>query len=233
MARRRRARSDDGQLPPVDAVGRQRAGVGEEQDRAAGLDRGEGRLAAARCAEHGSVDRAVGRDAGPVRMPVDREHRVAAVLEHGPEEATDEAVADDEHPAPGYPLGATEDARERLDVRPAGVVDGVRQLDPAVGADPLGEAAGNDRRLRELLARRLVAGEAAAARAAAGVVDQGDAAAVRLSRRRPRARAPCRRRRRPIFSTSDPQSPQASTVDELARRRRIGDLGEAGLSVRP
>ena len=113
-----------------------------------------------------------------MRVTVDREHGVAAVLQHRPEEPSDEAVADDERPPAGNSLRAPENACERLDVRSPGVVDRARQFDPARGADTLGEAARDDRRLREPFTRRLVPGDAAAAAAAPGVVDQCDATAV-------------------------------------------------------
>ena len=118
-------------------------------------------------------------------------------------------MPDDEHPTARQPLGAAQYAGERLEVRRARVVDLVRELDPRVCAGALGEAARPDRARAELLAGGLVPGAAALAFAAGQVVDEPDAPPVEprddlVSEHRPR-RSPG------IFSTSDPQSPQAST----------------------
>ena len=160
---RRRPRADDRQLAPVNAGGGYRPRVREQQHRPAWLDRVERDLDSSRRAHDGSVDGPVRWHPGPQRVAVDREHRVPAPLQHGAEEPPDESVADHEHPPSWHALHATQHAGERLHVRPVGIVDRVRKLHPPGGAHPLGEAAGNDRRLGEPLTGRLVPREAAVA----------------------------------------------------------------------
>ena len=81
-------------------------------------------------AKHGRVHRPVRRHARALRQAVDREHGVAAPLQHGAEEAADEAVADHEHASARHPLGAAQHARERLDVGAVRVVDSGRGARP-------------------------------------------------------------------------------------------------------
>ena len=111
---------------------------------------------------------------------------------------------------------------------PACVVDRIRQLHPARRPHALGEPTRHDRRLGKPLARRGVPAQAARARAATRVVDQRDAASLRRSARRPRARAPSRGAESPIFSTSDPHSPQASTVTSSPGGAGSGMSASAG-----
>ncbi len=98
--------------------------------------------------------------------------------EHGAEQPAHEPVPDHERASARQTLGSPQHARERLDVGADGVVEAVGQLDPVVSPDALGEAAGDDRRPGEALARRLVPSEAACALAAAHVVDERHAHAV-------------------------------------------------------
>ena len=123
-----------------------------------------------------------------------------------------------------------QDAGERLDVRSPGVVDRARKLDPAGGTCPLGEAAGDDRRLGEPLAGRLVAGETAAAGAAAGVVDERHATAVGG---RGDDLVPEHRARGGDADLLDVRAaqPAGEHGHEVAGRRRVRDVGKAGLPV--
>ena len=66
-------------------------------------------------------------------------------------------------------------AGQGLRERARRIVDGFRERKRGSGAGPLGEAAGDDRWLREALAGRLVPGAAAVAFAAWQVVDEGHA----------------------------------------------------------
>src|SRR5207247_4933502 len=68
--------------------------------------------------------------------------------------------------------------REWLGIRAERVVDAIRKVDPAAAADTLGEAAGEDRRRGEGLARRLVPRAAAFALAAGKMVHERHAPAV-------------------------------------------------------
>ena len=81
--RRGRARADDSELAAVDGVGRQRAGVGEHDERAAGLDRLERsrRRRRRRRRRRPPPARPAARPA-PARVGVDREDVVSAALEH-------------------------------------------------------------------------------------------------------------------------------------------------------
>ena len=175
-----------------------------------------------RRAEHGCVDGAVGRLPAALRIRVDREDLVAAAAQDLREQPADEAVPDDEHAPARHALGPAEHARERLDVGAGRVVDLVRQLDALGRGHLLGEAAGDDRRLGERLAGRLVPGATALALAAGQVVQQRHASAAGAARDDLVAEHRARRRARPSFSTSEPQSPTAST--------RIGSEG-AGTSA--
>ena len=153
-----------------------------------------------------------GASAGPRRIAVDREDRVAAPLEHRAEEAPDEAVADDEH-APARDRSAprrTQASGSTYVPRASSTASG--SSTQPVRPHPLGEPAGHDRRLRERARRSTRARDGSG-----GTSPQlrwwieSDAPAVRRCGRRPRARARCPARASPIFSTSEPQSPQAST----------------------
>ena len=174
--RRRRARADDGQLAPVDR--RPRAARPRRRRRAPcrrAATASSAVVAAAARADDGRVDRPVRRAARAPRVGVDREHVVAAPLEHRPEEPADEAVADDEHAPARHALRAAQHARERLDHRRrARRRRESGSSTPSVARTRSAKPAGHDRRLGELLARRLVPGAAARARAARPVVDERD-----------------------------------------------------------
>ncbi len=175
---RRRPRTGDGQLPPVDGRRRDLAGIREDEHGAAGRDRLERGRHAAVPREDDRIDRPVRRPSGAPGIRIDREHVVAAALEDEPEEPADEPVADDEHASARNPRHSPEDAGERLDHRPAPVGPVVGELDPSVRTDALGEAARPDRRRRKPLAGRLVPGEATLALPARHVVDERDTTAV-------------------------------------------------------
>ncbi len=127
-------------------------------------------------------------------------------------------------------LGTAQDAGERLDVGGAGVVERVGQLEPARCADALGEASRHDRRLRKLLARRLVPAQTAGAGAAAGVVDQRHPSAVS------RDRDHLVPEHRPGHGDADlldvrTAQPAGENGDEVAGRRRLDDVCESWLSI--
>jgi hypothetical protein len=126
------------------------------------------------------MDRSVRLAAGPARIPVDGEDVVAPARDHRGEELPDEPVADHEHASMRHPFGAAQDARERLDHRPADVVHVRGEVDPPVCAYQLGEAARPDGARTEGLAGRLVSGVAALAFAAGQVVHERDAPAADL-----------------------------------------------------
>ena len=187
MAWRRGARAGQGQLAPVDVVEVDRRGRGEDEHAPARrnrLERGGG------TAEDDGVDRAVRRAAGAVRPGVDREDLVAAPLEHGREEPSDEAVPDDEDSAL-----ATRSAPRSTQASGSTYVPSASSIPSGSGRrsppPPAPRSRRNDRRRREALARRLVAGAAALALAARHVVDQRDARAVRALRDDLDARARC------------------------------------------
>ena len=224
VRRRRRARPDHRQLAPVHPGGGQRAGVGEEQHRAAGLDGVERRLAAARRAEHGRVDRPVRRDARPLRdagRPRTRCRRAAP------------STAPKSRPMKPLPTTST---------RPRGTRSAPRRTQasgstyvPRASSTAAGSSTQPVARTRSANPPGTIVGsgncsqvdscprEAARARAAARVVDQRDAAPVGGQRDdlvpEHRARAPAT----PIFSTSEPQSPQASTSTSSPGGRRLRD----------
>ena len=171
-----------------------------------------------RSAEDGGVD-------GPVRRPparagrVDREDLVAAPLEHGPEQPPDEAVAD--RRARARAAAARRPRRTQASgstYRPARSRPVVGQLDPAVGAHALGEAARHDRRLGKLLAGRLVPG-----RQRAHSPQRGGGRARRGGRprsaRRPRGRARSRGAGADLLDVRAAE-PAGEDAHELARRRR-------------
>ncbi len=171
---RRRARADDGQLPPVDRLRGQRPRVGEERApcRPARRPRAPSRR---RLPRRGRPRRPARRARGPrgAGSASTANTVVAAPLEHRAEEPADEAVADDEHASARHPLDAAQHAGERLDHRRLRVVDAVRNRRrprsraPAPRSPP-GTIVGS----AKLLARRLVPGAAARARAARPVMDQ-------------------------------------------------------------
>ena len=80
------------------------------------------------------------------------------------------------------PLGAAQDAGERLDECAGRVVDPIRERDAVGGRDFVREAAGDDRRRGKPLARRLVPRPAAVALAAGQMVDERDARPVGAQR---------------------------------------------------
>ena len=125
---------------------------------------------------------------------------------------------------------AAQDTGERLDVRPAGVVDRVRKLDPPGGPNPLGETAGHDRRLGEPLAGRLVPRQAAATGAAPGVMDEGYATPVAGPGHDLVPEHGALGPHADLLHVR-PAEPAREHGHELAGRRRFGDLGEAGLPV--
>src|SRR4029079_26857 len=112
------------------------------------------------------------------RVDVDGEHLLTSALEHASEQPPDEAVPHDQNTPRRDPLGPSQDASERLDHRPAPAGPVLGELDPALCARALREAARTDRRLCELRAGRLVTREAPFARAARRVMHERDAAAV-------------------------------------------------------
>ena len=117
------------------------------------------------------------RELEPVRERIGREDVVAAADERLREKQPGEPAADDEHAPSRDPLDRPQNAGEWLGERSDRVVDPVGERDRLGSAGALGEAAGDNRRRREALARRLVAGAAAVALAARQVVDERDAVA--------------------------------------------------------
>ncbi len=173
---------------------------------------------------------------GPVRLApaaarvaVDGEDLVAPSRQHGGEEPADEALADDEHSSVRHPLGAPQDAGERLDHRRPGIVDPVGQVDPAVRPHPLGKPARPDRARPERLAGRLVTGVAARALAAREVVDERDAAAVDLGD----DLVPEHRSRRRAAELLDVRPAEAAGehAGERSRAFGVGDLREPRLPL--
>ena len=131
-----------------------------------------------RRADHDRVDRRVRFRSGAARISVEREHVVAAAREHRCEQPADESLPEHEHASRRHRVRSAHDARERLERRRLGVAQPGGKIDPRVRAHPFRETAGTDRRCGELLARRLVAGAAALAFAAAAMVDERDAPSV-------------------------------------------------------
>ena len=157
---------------------------GEDEERSPGSERCERLVEACVGAEddrvHGAVLRrgaVAERELEPVRERIGREDVVPAADERLREEQPGEPAADDEHAPSRDPLDRPQDAGERLGERSDCVVEPVGERDRLGSAGALGEAAGDDRRRREALARRLVAGAAAVALAAGQVVDERDAVA--------------------------------------------------------
>src|SRR5207237_4671406 len=90
----------------------------------------------------------------------------------------DRPRANHEDPPPRHGLRRPQDARQRLDPHAVELTERVRQRNAVRCAEQLREATGRDPLLAKLAARRLVAGEAARARAAWHAVHDRDAVAV-------------------------------------------------------
>ena len=227
VRRRRRPRADHRQLAPVDA--RRRAGCRASAKSSTvppGSTAASAVSRAAGGAEDGGIDRPVGRAPARAGLRVDREDRVSAPLQHRPEEPPDEAVADDRARARAGrapPRGARTRAARRTC---RGRRRPVRQLDPAVARGPARRSrrARSSARGSARTSTRVPRGSGCTRRSS------GDGSARRAARppcgRRPRARARCPARASPIFSTSEPQSPQARTstsaglaASSISRRR--------------
>ncbi len=138
-------------------------------------------------AEDGGVDPAVGRlgpvaegELEPMRQRVCGEDVVPAPDERLHEEKAGKPAADDEHAPAWDPLDGAEDTGKRLREGPGRVVDVTGERDRRCRPRALGEAAGHDRRRREALAGRLVAGPAALALPARQVVDERDSPPLRV-----------------------------------------------------
>jgi hypothetical protein len=160
------------------------------------------------------------------RILVDGEDLVASTVEHLCEQPADEPMADDEYAPAGHTLGAAQNACERLDHGGVSVVHGVGHRDPSVCKGTLGETAGPDRRLGELLAGRFVTGPALHARPARPVVHECDA----LTRRRRRDNLVAEHRSgelRPQLLDVGPA--QSARADE---DKRAGSLGLVHLRER-
>jgi hypothetical protein len=144
------------------------------------------------------------------------------------EEKAGETAADDQHTASRYTIEGTKDARERLRESSGRIVDALRERNCLTGADTLGEAAGDDGRGAELLARRFAAGPAALAAPAGKVVDERDSASVSplgddlVAEHRPLERA---------TDLLDVRSAQAAgaNADELPRSVGLRQVSDRGL----
>ena len=186
-----------------------RPGVGEHEHRAAGRDRLERRVDATPAAEHDRVDRPVGRAARPARVGIDREDLVAAPLEHGPKSCPMNPCPTTGTRPARNPVRSAQDASERLDHRPARVVQPSGSSTHACARTRSAKPPGPDRRRRERLAGGLVPGQAPRARRRTG--------------RGGRARRGARRRlRHDLVPEHDPRERGVSfsTSDHRARTRR-------------
>ena len=180
------------------------------------------------CGGHGAVR----RPACSPGVGVDGEDLVAATLEHGAEQPTDEAVADDQHASVGDELRAPQDAGERLDHRPLPIGPVRGQVDRSLRVHALGEAARPDRRRANRSQSDSCPARTAFALSARGVVDERDPASVGglghdLVTEHDSGV--------PVVELLDVRAAQATRDDphRLAGAVGLGNVGERRLPVRP